>query len=185
MGKAQQLAHLKTANHKANRPLQLCYRGLIGSFTPVAIGGYKYVSKITDEYIKCTAVFLSSNKDRALQSLQRFVGSTAIPFGGRIVRWRADKGGENTGEEFRQYCLKTGIIQEFAATNTSPQTGVSERVGRTLSAMVRCTVADSGFPSSMLGELFMATAYFKSRTPHKAPKMETPSKILHGNEADL
>ena len=72
MGKAQQLSYHKSANHKVNRPFQLCYVYLIEPFMPVTIGGYTYVGK----------------------------------------------GGEYTGEEFRQYCLKTGVIQEFAATNT-------------------------------------------------------------------
>ena len=49
VGEAQQVAHPKTANHKFSRPVQLCYGNLMGPFTPVAIGGYKYVSKITDE----------------------------------------------------------------------------------------------------------------------------------------
>ena len=46
--KAQQLAHVKTANNKVNRPFRLCYGNLMGPFTPVAIGGYKYVSEVTD-----------------------------------------------------------------------------------------------------------------------------------------
>ena len=102
----------------------------MGPFTPVAIGDYKYVSKITDEYTKRTAFYLLTNKKQALQPLQMFVDSTVIPFGDRIVRWRADKGGEYTGEEFRQYSLETSIIQEFAVCNTLQQIGVSERVGR-------------------------------------------------------
>ena len=109
------------------------------SFTPVVIGGYKYVSK----------------------------------------------GGEYIGEEFRQYCLETGIIREFTATNTPQQVGVSERVGRTLCTMVRCILVDSGFPSSTWRELFMAAAYLKNRTPNKALKMETLFKMLQGEEADL
>ena len=128
---------------------------------------------------------LVDHQEPALQSLQLFVGSTVIPFGGRIVRWRADKGGEYTAEEFRQYCLETGIVQEFAATNTPQQNGVSECVGRTMCAMVRCMLADSGFPSSMWRELFMVAAYPKNRNPHKALKMKTPFKMLHGEEADL
>ncbi|CAM9583594.1 unnamed protein product, partial [Ascophyllum nodosum] len=53
VGKTQQLAHPKTANHKVSRSFQLYYGDLIGPFTSVAIGGYnKYVSKITDEYTK-------------------------------------------------------------------------------------------------------------------------------------
>ena len=110
VGKAQQLSHPKTANHTINRPFQLCYGNLMGPFTPVAISEYTYVSKVTDEYTKWTAVYLLANKNEALQSLQLFVGSTAIPFGGRIVRWRADKGDEYTGEEFRRYYFETGIV---------------------------------------------------------------------------
>ena len=66
MGKAQQLAHPKTVNHKVNQPFQLCYGGLMGPFTPVVIGGYKYVSKVTDECIKWTAIYLLTNKNQAL-----------------------------------------------------------------------------------------------------------------------
>ena len=120
-------------------------------FTPVAICGYyKYLSMAIDDYTNCTAVYLLINRNQALRMLQLFVGSTVIPFGGRIVRWRADKGGEYTGEEFWQYSLETVIIQEFAATNTPQQIGVSERVDGTLCAMVRCILAESrSFPSSM------------------------------------
>ena len=66
VGKAQQLAHAKTANHKANRPFQLCYGDVVGPFTLVAIGGYRYLSKVTDEYTKWTAVYLLTNKNQAL-----------------------------------------------------------------------------------------------------------------------
>ena len=98
VGKTQQLAHPKTANHKVSRPLQLCYGDLMGPFTPVATGGYTYVSKITDEYTKWTAVYLLTNKNQAPKSLLLFVGSTVISFGVLIVRWRADKGDEYIGE---------------------------------------------------------------------------------------
>ena len=93
VGKVQQLAHPETANHKISRPFQLCYGDLMGPFSLVAIGGFKYVSKITDEYTKWTPVYLLTNKRRALQLIQLFIGSTVIPFGGRIVRWRAERGG--------------------------------------------------------------------------------------------
>ena len=32
------------------------------SFTPVAMDGYEFVSKMTDEYTKWTAVYLLTNK---------------------------------------------------------------------------------------------------------------------------
>ena len=51
--------------------------------------------------------------------------------------------------------------------------------------MVWCILLDSGFLSSMWGDLFMATAYLKNRTPHKVFQMKTPFKLLHGKEVDL
>ena len=133
-----QLWH-RRLGHLHAQPFPLANGNLIGSFTPMAIGSYKYVSK----------------------------------------------GGEYIGEEFQQYCLETGIVQEFAGTNTPHQIGVSERVRRNLCAMVRFMLADSDFPSSMWGELFMATACLKNRTPREALTMKTPFKMLHGEEADL
>lgn len=74
VGRAQQLANPEMASHKINRSFQLCDGDLIGLFTPVAPGVYKYVSNITVKYTKRTAVDLMT-KDHTLQSLQLFTGT--------------------------------------------------------------------------------------------------------------
>ena len=126
VGKRHQLAHPKRAKHAdITAPFQLVYQDLMGLFKPAARAGYEYVSKIIDQFTKWTAVYLLYTKGQALASLQLFVTSTAIPFGSRTVTWRADKGGEYTGEGFKAYCQETGIPQQFAATNTPQQIGVS------------------------------------------------------------
>ena len=119
VGKNHQLAHPKKAKHAdITAPFQLDYGDLMSPFKPVAREGYEYVSKITDQFTKWTAVYLLGTKDQALTSLPLFDTSTVIPVGSRIVTWRVDKGGEYTGEEFRAYCQETSITQQFAATNT-------------------------------------------------------------------
>ena len=186
VGKSHQLAHPKKAeNADIKAPFQLVYADLMRPFAPAAHGGHKYVSKITDHFSRWNAVYLLCSKDQALASLQAYVTSTGIPFSSRIVRFRADKGGEYTGKDFQAYCLETGIKQEFAATNTPQQIGVSERVGRTLCAMVRCLLVDSGLPPNLWGELMLTTTYLCNRVSHSALKMETPYKVLYGKEADL
>ena len=177
----------KAENADIKAPFQLVYADLMGPFAPAAHGGYKYVSKITDHFSRWNAVSLLCSKDQALASLQAYVTSTVIPFSSRIVRFRADKGGEYTGKNFQAYCLETDIQQEFAATNTPQQIGVSERVGRTLCAIliVRCLLVDSGLPPNLWGELMLTTSYLCNRVPHSALKMETPYKVLYGKEADL
>ena len=119
VGKGQQLVHPMKAQHAGiTRPFRLCYGNLTYPLTPEAYGGFKYISNITDQFTRWTAVYLLENKRCAFDSFRLFVTSTVIPCGGRVTRWRADRGGEYTNEAFKQYCLKTGITKEFAATNT-------------------------------------------------------------------
>ena len=167
VGKGQQLAHPKKDQHAGiTRPFQPYYGDLMGPFTPVAYAGFKYVSKITDQFPRWAAGCLLKSKNCAFDSFHLFVTSTVIPCGGRVIRWRADKGGEYTSEAYKQYCLETGIAQEFAATYTPQQNGVSERVGRTLCSMVCCLLVESGLPLKLWGELMLTAAYLCNRMPH-------------------
>ena len=144
---SHRLAHPKKAKHAdITTRFQLVYGDLVGAFKPAARGGYEYVSKTTDQFTKWTAVYLLCTKDQTLASLQLIVTSTAIPFGIRIVTWRADKSVEYTDEDSKAYRQETIITQYFAATSTPQQTGVSERVGRALCAMVRCMRIGCGLP---------------------------------------
>ena len=88
-------------------------------------------------------------------------------------------------EDFKAYCQKTGITQQFAATNTTQQIGVLERVGQTLCAMGRCMRVDSGLPPFLWGELMMTASYICNRILHSALNMETPHKKLYRKDADL
>ena len=73
--------------HAANiAPFQLVYGDLMGPFKPTSHGGFKFVSNITHQFIKWTAVYLICSKYQALASLQLFVTSTVIPLGKRIIK---------------------------------------------------------------------------------------------------
>ena len=185
-GKSHQLAHPMKAKHAdITATFQLVYGDLTGPFKPTDHQGYKYVSKITDLLTKWTAVYFLCTKDEALASLQLFVTSTVIPFGSRIITWRADKGDEYTGEDFKAYCQETGTTQQFAATNMPQQISISERVGRTLCAMVRCMRVDSGLPPILWGGLTMAASYIFNQVLQWALNMETPYEKLYEKDTNL
>ena len=101
----------------------------MGPLTPIALVGYKHITKISDEYTKWTEPYWLKSKHDAFSSFYVFVQSVVIPNGFRVERLRV----------------------EYASTNTSQQVGMSERVGRTLAAMVRCMLADSGLSKFMWG----------------------------------
>ena len=64
----------------------------MGQFTLEALGGYKFVSKISDEHTRWTEIYFLKSKDGALHPFQSFVQSMVIPSGVRVERLRADKG---------------------------------------------------------------------------------------------
>ena len=78
-GEMQHLARPKTANHTVSRPFQLCYGNLIGPFTPVATGGYKYVSKIIDMYTKWTVVDQQEQSSSVALTIRRLDGHALRP----------------------------------------------------------------------------------------------------------
>ena len=185
VGESRQQAHPKTVDQHVQHPFQLVFTDLMGPFTPEALGGYKYVSKISDEHIRWTEIYILKSKDGALHAFQSFVQSMVIPSGVRVERLRAYKAGEFIGNDFKDYCAQTGVLLEYASTNTPQQIGMSERVGGTLAAMVRCMLADSGLPMLFWGELMFTAAYVGNRAPHSALNMQSPYKMLKGTEPDL
>ena len=92
VGQSRQRAHSKTADQHVQHPFQLVFTDIMGQFTPEALGGYKYVSKISDEHIRWTEIDLVKSKDGALHAFQSFVQSMVIPSGVRVERLRAGKG---------------------------------------------------------------------------------------------
>ena len=71
--KNHQLAHPKKTKHAdITAPFQLVYGDLMSPFKSAARGGYEYVSKITDQFTKWTAVYLLCIKGQVLASLQLF-----------------------------------------------------------------------------------------------------------------
>ena len=63
----------KTADHKVKFPSRLVFVGLMGPVTPDAIGGYTYVTSISDEQTNWTKTYLPKFKHDALSWFQAFV----------------------------------------------------------------------------------------------------------------
>ena len=185
MGKSQQKAHPKKTEHDISGPMELVYTDLMGPIKPAAIGGFLYVSKFTDHFSRMKEIFLLKTKADAVDSLHLYNKTVSVPLGLRVQRLRTDKGGEYTGEVFRKLCHDTGITQEYTATNTPQQNGVSERDGRTLATMARCLIKDGGFPLKLWGEMFFTAVYLTNRAPHSALGGATPFFKMYKKEADM
>ncbi|CAB1120117.1 unnamed protein product [Ectocarpus sp. CCAP 1310/34] len=157
----------------------------MGPISLPALGGFRYVNKLVDEKTKWKETFLMKTKRDAIKALQLFNQSLVVPTRFRLDCLRGDKGTECTCREFREYCLQIGAKLEYASTNTPQQMGANERAGRTLAAMVRCILTDSGLPQFLWGQLMQTAAYLSNRVPHAALGNITPYKALYGKDANL
>ena len=165
MDTSHQLAHPKTADHNVKLPFQLVFVDLMGPLTSEALGGYKYITKISDEYTKWTEPNLLKSKHDALSSFQVFVQSVVIPSSLRVERFMVDNEGELVSKEFQDCGLQTRVSLEYASTNTPQQIGTSERVERTLAAMVLCMLTDSRLPKFLWEELMFTCLLYTSPSP--------------------
>ena len=184
LSKSRQHAHSKKITRTTTRPMQLIYTDLMGPFTPPAKGGYRYVSKFTDEYSRMKEASLLRNKSEAAESLHQYNMTVAVPLGLRIEIVRCDKGGEYIGKEFKTLCVNASINVAYTATNTPQQNGVPERDGQTLAQIPRCLMKDGNFPPSLWGELFFTVAYLSNGSPHSPLGGAMPYFRMH-KEADL
>ena len=129
LSKSRQQAHPKKSTRTTTRPMQLIYADLMGPFTLLAKGGYRCVSKFTDDYSRMKEVYLLRNKSEAAESLHQCNITVAVLLGLRIEIVRCDKRGEYIGKGFKTLCVNAGINVENTATTTPQQNGVSERDG--------------------------------------------------------
>ncbi|CAM9968021.1 unnamed protein product, partial [Ectocarpus fasciculatus] len=185
ISKSRQLAHPKKTTRQTTAPMQLVYTDNMGKITPLAKGGFGYVSKFTDAYSRMKEIYLLKVKSEAVRALHAYNMQVAAPLGRRIEIIRCDRGEENIGNEFTTYCMDSGITVEYAATNTPQQNGVSERDGQTLTTITRCLMKDGAFPPTLWRELMMTAVYLSNRSPHSALGGVTPYFKMYGKEADL
>ena len=100
LSKSRQQTHPKKSTRTTTRPMQLIYTDLMGPFTPSQKGGYRYVSKFTDDYSLMKEVYLLRNKSEAAESLHQYNMTVAVPLRLRIEIVRCDKDGECIEKEF-------------------------------------------------------------------------------------
>ena len=103
---------------EVTQPLELVCTDLSGPVSPASEAGNSYVAKFADHHTRLKSVYFLSKKNEAIDALINYTQDVVIPSGHRLQRLRSDRGGEYTGLEYQEYCLQTGIKQEFATTIT-------------------------------------------------------------------
>ena len=111
--------------------------------------------------------------DEAYQMVQ-----AQFPGPGRFDKLRCDKGGEFESQKMTDILKKYGAIQQFAETEVHEHNGSAERAIRTLENKVRALLFESGFPTSMWGQIVGTATWLMNRTVHSGINFRTPFELF-------
>ena len=127
----------RVAETKAEEKLERVFTDVMGPFRVESLSGLRFCIVFADQYTKFVFVELFKAKSETLDSLKKFVLSVGTP-----KKLRQDNAKKFLSEQFKTYCLDTGILQEKNIPKTPQQNGLAERCNRTLLEMARCLLID-------------------------------------------
>lgn len=90
----------------------------MGPFSPAALGEFRYVRMIPDQYTKWNDVYLIKSKEDAVDTVKCFVQWIVFSLRRSVEGIRTDRGGKYTAGCFKKHCFDTGVRHEFASTAT-------------------------------------------------------------------
>ena len=179
----------KTVNRQKREPLELVHTDVVGPMEELSIGGARYAIIFTDEATRWLAVYTMKVKSDSLRCLKQYKDDMSGLMRGRNIKMlcglRSDNGGEYTGQDFKTWCKKNGIMQTFSGPHAPQQNGVAERSIRTSVEMARALLAEARLGKEMWAEALNTAVYIINRMPTATLDGDTPYHALFGKHASI
>ncbi|PIL29342.1 hypothetical protein GSI_09393 [Ganoderma sinense ZZ0214-1] len=151
----------------------------------ISLGGRKYYISFTDDATRFTTLYLLRQKSEAFESFRGFVAWLKNQHDTNVKALNTDRGGEYLSDEFISFLEENGIQSKLSVHDTHGESGVSERLNRTIMEKVRAMLIASGLPRFLWGEAVMHAVYLKNRTSMKALGGRTPFEAATGKVPDV
>ena len=185
-GKATRKPFKAVGEILSTRKLQLIHSDVWGPAQNDTVGGMKYFVYFTDDFSRCSAIYLMKLKSQVFDKFKEFEAAVTAETGERIGVLRTDNGGEYMSREFQDFLKLKGIKHQTTVPHTPEQNGVAERLNRTLVEKARTMLVHAGVPLNLWGEAVVTANYLKNRLPTKALKgYVTPYEKWFGRKPDV
>ena len=142
----------------------------------------EYWSTFVDDNTRLYGVATMKAKSMTFPEFKRF---KAWAENRRIGILRDDKGGEYMSKSMRDFCNAEGIERQHTMRNRPQQTGVAERVNRTLDEGITAMLHEARLPMSFWAEALHTLVYTLNRTPRSANPGITPYEAFFGVKPDV
>nr|CAD1817932.1 unnamed protein product [Ananas comosus var. bracteatus] len=160
IGKQTRLPFMSSKTKFVTKPLNLVHIDICGPL-PESRGGNKYFIGFIDDCTRKIWIYFTKEKSAAFSTFKKYKALVERESGNKIKILRSDRGGEYTSNEFKDYCNKEGIQQQFT-TAYSPQQN------------------EKPLPKSFWAEAVACATYLINRSPTKSLKNMTPEEGWSG-----
>ncbi|WVZ73170.1 hypothetical protein U9M48_021514 [Paspalum notatum var. saurae] len=184
-GKQRRAPFPKTANYRAQDPLELVHSDLCRPIKPATHGGRRYFLLLVDDSSRFMWLRLLTAKDQAAEAIKEIKARAEMETGKKLRVLRIDRGGEFNSEEFARYCAGEGVGRHLTAPYSPQQNGVVERRSQTVVGMARSMLKAKGMPVAFWGEAVSTAVYILNRSPTKSLENKTPFEAWHGCKPDV
>lgn len=167
------------------RLLERIHSDVCGAPSLEDLEGNKYFVTFIDDYTRVVMVFLIRAKSEVFEKFKIYQSRVETHFNNKIERLRCDGGGEYCSNVFKQYLKERGVVVEYTAAYNPEQTGVAERMNRTIMDRVRSMMAEANADDKLWGEAVMAATYLVNRSPTVALNSKTPFEMYFGRKPDV
>lgn len=99
--------------HKATSILELVHYDVCGRMPTVCLSGHEYYVTFIDDYSKKTWIYFLKAKGEAFSRFQEFKVLVENQTRKKIKVLRSNNGGENTSNEFQDFCTQEGIRRQL------------------------------------------------------------------------
>lgn len=189
IGKQTRLPFPKNKHLRSSRILELVHTDVCGPMSEPAWDNSRYVLTFTDDFSRATKVYCIERKSDVVTKFKEFVVMVETQHRAKIVKLKADNGGEYSSNEFKQFCKSKGIQLIYTVPHNPEMNSVAERVNRTLIERARTMLLASGLERRFWNEAVLAASYIKNRCPTiafgKQFVSKTPAEIWFGSKPDL
>ena len=184
-GNYSTLAFPTTRGESSDGLLDIVHSDVCGKIETKSPRRAEYFLALIDDKSRFVWVYTLKHKSEVFEKFTEWKSMVEKSNGMKVKVLRTDNGGEHTSKEFEQYLKKQGPQHELTVPKTPPQSGVAERMNKTLVETIRSMIADSELPRQFWVEALSTTTYLPNHSPANAVHDKTPYEAWTGSKPNV
>ena len=149
-----------------------------------SLGGSRYFVTFIDGKSKYVHVYFMSHKSEVTELFKKICNMAESQTERRIKFLRSDNGGEYRSKEMEKFQSERGILWQTTIPYTPEQTGVAERVNRTILEIAKSMLSFEKLDKSFWAEAVRTAVYIRNRILPSNDSV-TPYEKWFGTKPDV